>query len=978
MIHKTLFREIRGSLGRYLAIMAIIALGVGFFSGLKICKTAMLETGYEYLTAHHFFDFRLLSTMGITEETVKEIGEIPGVSAAAGAYTADVQAEIDGTAAVMKVHSITDNISALALTEGRMPDRSGECVLDAKAHFTAKIGDTITLSNENESDTLSLFGEKRTFTVVGLAHSPLYLNYERGTTSVGSGSVGAFLYVLAEDFESEYYHECYVTLDDSAKYMLYSEKYETLASRFEAILTDRFETLEKDRFAEIFEDAQTELRDARKEYENGLAEYEQGVRDLETKIREAALQIDAEEDTLRETEQSVRETLETLSAKLEETNAALALLEGVPGGEAAMQRAALEEALQTLSAGIAEAQSGMTAIQEGYDAIGEARAELAEEQKNAEKELAEAEQKLTDALAEIEDGERELSEFSAPDTYVLGRDTNVGYVCFENDAEIVESISKVFPIFFFLIAALVCMTTMTRMVDEQRTQIGVLKAMGYSNRAVASKYVFYSGSAALIGCAAGYFAGTYLFPLVIWKVYDIMYGFAPIRYVLDPWLALIAVAVSLLCSAGATLAACIGEFLVMPAVLIRPKAPKNGKRVLLERITFLWKRMRFSHKVSVRNVFRYKKRLFMMVLGIGGCTALLLTGFGLRDSIQHVVDDQFDRITVYDLAVSFSEHQTEEMQHTFCEEASLPAQNVLFVHERSVDIAMNGSVKSVYLVAAANAEVGQFVKLHNENGEVAYPGVGEAAVNAKLAETFHIAVGDEITVNDENRTPMTLKVVGIFDNYIYNYIYVLQESCYEAWGVYPDINRAYVNLAQSSGAAGADPDKNAESDAHLAAAEILEISGTAAVSVNADLRERMDNTLSSLNYVVLLVILCAAALAFIVLYNLNNINITERVREIATLKVLGFYAGETSSYVFRENIILTVIGAALGLPLGKLLHIYVMAQIDIDLVSFNVRIEPLSYLWGVLLTFVFTIAVDLLMSGKLRKISMTESLKSVE
>lgn len=972
-IHKTLFREIRGSLGRYLAILAIIALGVGFFSGLKICRTAMLETGDTYLREHGLFDFRLLSTMGITEETVEEIGAVVGVKKAAGAYTADVLAELGGSTSVLKVHSITDGISELALTEGRMPEQSGECVIDSKARLSVKPGDTVTLADENESDTLALFGERKSFTVVGIVHSPLYLNYERGTTTIGSGSVGAFLYLPEEAFTSDYYQECYVTLEDSGKYRIYSEEYDGLADRFEEILSEKLETAENSRFEKLVSDKTAEIGDARKQYGDGLAAYEQGEKELSEKLGASEAEIDGQETALREQEAELQETLTEVTEALEETKASLALLENVPGVEAAAQRAALETAAAQLQAGLDEANAGMAAIREGYDSIEKARAALAGEKEKAEKELAEKKQELDSALAEIEEAERAVAELSAPDTYVLGRDTNVGYVCFQNDAEIVESISKVFPVFFFLIAALVCMTTMTRMVDEQRTQIGVLKAMGYSNGAVASKYVLYSGSAALIGCMAGYFAGTYFFPLVIWRVYDILYGFAPIRYVLDPWLALIAVLVSLLCSVGATLAACIGEFTVMPAVLIRPKAPKSGKRVLLERIPFLWKRMRFSHKVSVRNVFRYKKRLIMMVLGIGGCTALLLTGFGIRDSIQHVVDDQFDRITVYDLAVSFSKDQTEEKQRAFCTEAALPETGVLFVHERSVDLAMNGTVKSVYLVASATPEVGSFVRLHSGSEPVAYPGVGEAVVNQKLADLFSLRIGDEITVRNEDQTPMTLKVTGIFDNYIYNYIYVLQESCTEAWGAPPEVNCAYVNLPQSGEAAEA-----GEEDAHLAAAALSDLTDVSSVSVYADLRERMDNTLSSLNYIVLLVIVCAAALAFIVLYNLNNINITERVREIATLKVLGFYAGETSSYVFRENILLTLFGAVLGLPLGKLLHLYVMAQINIDMVSFNVRIEPLSYLAGIALTFVFAVAADVMMSGKLRKISMTESLKSVE
>ena len=528
-----------------------------------------------------------------------------------------------------------------------------------------------------------------------------------------------------------------------------------------------------------------------------------------------------------------------------------------------------------------------------------------------------------------------------------------------------DGIANIFPVFFFLVAALVCMTTMTRMVDEQRTQIGVLKAMGYSNWQIMGKYLFYAGSAALLGSVLGYALGAVGLPWIIWEIYGMIYGFAPLKQVFLPELALLSLSAALLCAMGSTYLACRVELGRQAAELIRPKSPRAGKRVFLEYIGPVWRRLSFLHKVSVRNVLRYRSRLVMMVLGIGGCTALLCTGFGIRDSIAHVADDQFDEITLYDYAVTFQDPQTQASAEDYLARYGWERENALLVHSGSVDVLAEGGVKSVYLVVSASDTLEGFLSLHNDEGPVAYPGPDQAVLNAGLAESLGLVPGDSIKLRSSELGVLEVTISALCDNYVFNYVYVSTETYVRQLEEAPEYNTLYLKAH-----AGADP--------YEEGALLLEDEDVGAVTVNEDTRARVDSMLSRLDYIVVVIVLCAAALAFIVLYNLTNINITERIREIATIKVLGFYQGEVASYVFREINLLSVLGSLAGLAMGKGLHSFVMAQIKIDSMTFACRIAPLSYLISFVMTLLFTLVISLGMRPRLRRIDMAESLKSIE
>ena len=961
MMKKTTLREIRESLGRYLAIMAIVALGVGLFAGLKITKTVMVGSADAFWQAQQLYDYRLVSTLGFEEEDVQALAQKADVRAVQGAMEADVlYTDEQGNDKVLKAHSILENINMLETVAGRLPESDTECVVDDHLYGEEVIGSKIVLSGDNDQDDLDSFRYTE-YTIVGTVRSPLYVQFERGTTSLGNGSVSGFVYLLPEGFATDYYTDIYVKFEEDAQ--VYSDEYDAYMDEREAQWETYCEEQGERRYQSIMTEAEEELADAEQELADEKAEAEVELADAKQELTDAEKEIADGEKKLEDGEQELAYNKEIIAQKEQELADARAALEaqeaelasqeealaGMMQGQAAgmqyqmpadMARQQLEAGKAQIEEGEAELRKARGQIRDAGEEIEESRQELADARQEVEdgwqeyndakaefdEKIADAEQKLADARAEIADIEK-------PDTYVLGRETNTGYVCFESDSSIVEGIANVFPVFFFLVAALVCMTTMNRMVEEQRTQIGVLKALGYGEARIMGKYLFYSGSAAFTGCVAGYLAGIRLFPLVIWQAYGVMYRFGGIVYAFDWATAVLCLAVSLLCSMGTTWASCRHELREVAAELMRPKSPKAGKRIFLEWIPFIWNRMKFLHKVSVRNIIRYKRRFLMMVIGISGCTALLLTGFAIRDSVTTVADRQFEEIQTYAVGVTLKDGVTKEDLSLLEELDQIVADNggdYGLAVETSMDLETADGIKSVKLIAAAEPEsFGAYFDLHTPAGEpIAYPQAGEVVICNKLSERYRIRAGDTITLFNEDREELQAVVSGVCENYIYNYVYVNEETYRKATGE-TGYQSAYVNLPE-------------EADVYVVGASLMKAEHVTAVAVNRDMLLRVSRMMTSMNYIVFVIIACAGALAFIVLYNLNNINITERIREIATIKVLGFYKKETATYVFRENTVLTGIGCAVGLVLGRLLHIYVMHEVDIDMMSFDVHVEPVS------------------------------------
>ncbi len=889
IMKKTTLREIRQSLGRYLAIFAIVAMGVGFFAGLKITRQVMITSANAYLEEKQLYDFRLLSTLGFEDEDVQTLSSKEDIRFVEGAVAADIlYFNQQGNEDVIKAHSLLQNINGLEVVAGRLPQQATECVVDANLYDKSALGTKIVLSENNVEEDLDYFAY-REYTIVGIAQSSAYIQFERGTTALGNGQVSGFMYLLPQGFCAEFYTEIYVKFNQD--YPIYSKDYNDYIDDKEPLWKDYCKAQGERRYQAIVADAEAELANAKQ--------------------------------TLAEEKANAKQTLADAKKELTDAEAELADAHAEPA-------------------------DGWAKYNDSY---------------------AEFEEKIAEAEQEIADAEADIANIEKPETYVLNRDTNIGYACFQNDSSIVEGLANVFPVFFFLVAALVCMTTMNRMVEEQRTQIGVLKALGYGEAAIMGKYLFYSGSAALAGCIAGYFLGIHLFPFVIWTAYGMMYQMGSIVYIFDGGTALLCLACALLCSMGTTWISCRHELKEVAADLMRPKAPRAGKRVFLEWLPFIWKRLKFLHKVSVRNIVRYKRRFFMMVIGISGCTALLVTGFGIHDSVVDIADQQFQEIQTYQFGITLKngiKDANDPSLTEFTEILDTYGGSFLPVLETTMDLQTPENLKSIHLIIVENpAQIGEYIDLHTpDKTAISYPKAGEAVICEKLAKRYRIQIGDTIHLFEENGKEVQAVVSGICENYIYNYIYLNAETYQTALGTFLYKN-VYANITK-------------DADIHAVGAAIMKTNNITAVSINADMLVRFSSMMSSMNYIVFVVIACAAALAFIVLYNLNNINITERIREIATIKVLGFYRNETAAYVFRENTALTAIGCAVGLLLGKLLHIYVMHKVDIDLMSFDVHVKAVSYLLSILLTFAFTWIVNRIMTGKLENINMAESLKSVD
>ena len=1094
-MRKNLRQSIIKSFGRYIAIATIIALGAAVFVGLLMTKTDMIATGQQFVDRQNMFDLRAVSNYGWTKEYVQEFAELEGVEAAEGISYVDLiaatgDAEEDS---VYRFYPMPETVNKVDLQGGRMPERADECLADGFRNDDSDLGKIVTISMDNDPDSLDMVRSK-TFTIVGYVATPLYMDMNRGTTSVGSGSVANYYYVPQEALDIEYYTEIDLKLEGS--HAIYTDEYNDFLDASADRIKSDAQGLSERRFQEVKAEAEKEYDKGYQEYLDGVQEYEDGKADAEQKladaeqeleanrkklvdagnqiaegreqIKEAKIQLEtskkllsqqlqqisesiplAEEDIARAEEligmtgealagalasaqqnvaaaqqkvnsaqqkvNSAQQELDALQADpeadplaVEAARLALAAAQGELS-EAQMELSAaqnvldglnrlneiyspvaaalssllgfkqqLESALQQVEDNLAQLQQKEHELNAAYNTLmvnwgkwGQGRDEIAqgwedyEQAKlDAARELAEAEAKLEDARQELEDARDEIDAMDKAEIIVLDRNSNVGYSNLNSNSDIVAGVSRVFPVFFLLIASLVCITTMTRMIDEERTQIGTLKALGYSNREIMGKYLFYSGSGAVLGCGLGILAGCTVFPRIIWSAYCIMLNIQPDVVLTVNWpLALTVVLVYTAVMLLVTWNCCRRTLEEEPAELIRPKAPASGKQILLEYMPF-WKKISFLNKVTIRNIFRYRQRLAMMLVGIGGCTALLLTGFGLRDSISNVASYQFEHVTRYDISVYFRDALTEKQSNKFQKTAQDKADNFMFYHQSSVEVEYDNQTKEIYLISG-DSDLRNFLDLHKGDNPISLPGRNEAVISAGVAENLGIDRGDTILLRDADLQTMELTVSGIYDNHVYNYVIVSPETIEAQWGSQPELQMAFVTMKEGE-------------DVHALSADISDLSFVMNVAVSDDLAEMVNGMMDALDMVVWVIVFCAGLLAVTMLYNLTNININERIREIATIKVLGFNAKETAAYVFKENLALTVVGAGLGLLFGKLLLLFVMSQIKIDMVWFKALTEPVSYLWSIALTLLSAVAVDFIFFFKLDKINMAEALKSVE
>ena len=628
--------------------------------------------------------------------------------------------------------------------------------------------------------------------------------------------------------------------------------------------------------------------------------------------------------------------------------------------------------LNTEKANLEKAErTGKNAFIEGRKKIEEGKQNIKQGEEELEKAKKLGEEQLSLAKEKLDKAENDIKEAKAPDWYVLDRHSHYSYMDYGTSADKMGDIANVFPVFFFLVAALVCLTTMTRMVDEQRGNIGTLKALGYSKFKISSKYIVYAAVASTLGAVVGLSIGLVLFPTVIFHAWGIMYTVPKINLLVEIPLSVISILVAVSVTTIAAILACYKELVETPSLLMRPKAPKVGKRIFLERIPFIWKRFNFTKKVTARNIFRYKKRFFMTVIGISGCTALLLAGFGIKDSISTIISKQFGEIIQYNMQISmdkdidiadrealFDKYKNDSRVKDLSEMSMFNSKAILDKEEKMIKLVIPKNVDEFKNFIALRERSNQKeIKLDNDG----------VVITEKLAKSLGVKIGDKIIVENEEGDREEVEISDISEMYVDHYVFMSPEYYKSTFGVTNEINTIALKLNESS--------KNVEESLGT---ELMSNESVKSVTFFSGIIDNFDNTINSLNIVVIVLIVSAGALAFVVLYNLTNVNISERLREIATIKVLGFYDKEVSAYVYRENLLLTAIGSVFGLGLGTILHRFIMITVEFDSMMFGRNINTLSYFISVIVTMGFAILVNLVMYKKLKKIPMVESLKSVE
>jgi len=1060
-----IFREIKNTFGRFVAIFAIVLLGVAFFTGIGSTGVDMRLTGDAYFSDKNLTDIRVVSTYGINDNDLAAIRGVEGVEAVYPAYNIDALINTGDTQSIIKVHSLSPGagaVNAHVLLSGRMPAAANEAVVERRfaGALGIQIGDTFTLESGKKTDLRDLLVNVR-YQIVGVINSSYYVsNAERGSSSIGSGAADYYIYIPDTNFRRNVYSEAFVTVSGARGLQCFGDEYEDLIDEVVERLEDVGDIRVSERYIEAtggayasLAAAEADLRASRAaaddEFDRLHVELGAAVRSLESvrqdlvirqgelhdgvveleraraQIRGGISALNAASETALAREKSLARTgselVEAISAldreatglvgtetvlrafyldnpemlsghmqsiinarsEISKNRAMLQTnLEAAFAGESAAREAraginnrleALEAELTGLLSHSALAWDGEIEIAGGYARVSSGLFELDRQMSQLTEQEAESGRLMDESLERVLAARKTLKDMDKPKWYVMDRGSNPGYSGFFGDADKVEAIGKVFPAIFFIVAALVCLTTMTRLVEERRTEIGTLKSLGYGGFKIMTKYLLYAAFPTLLGGFVGGLIGMNFFPVLIINTYRTLYTIPPPITVMNVPYWVVGMAIASLSTLGATVMVCSGELRAPPAILMRPKPPKRGARIFLERLPPLWNSISFTWKVTIRNIVRYKKRFFMTITGVAGCTALLMTAFGLRDSIMSMIHLQFGTVNQYDVTISFTD--TAKQSDLDSVEALLRGSDivrgVMPVRQKVYDAGAVGGAdgtKPVNLVTPSDAGVfHNYVsirdRLTREQFEISANG---AIISEKLATQLNVGRGDAIYVESEGER-FVMAVAGVVENYYLHYVYIHEDTYEELFGAKPENNAMYVLLGGHT-----------EEQKRALTNSILEKRGVGALFLTSTVFNTLNSVLDSLNFVILVLIVSAAALALVVLLNLTNINISERKRELATIEVLGFFDREVSAYVYRENIVLTLIGAGAGLVFGIVMHSFVIRTAETDFMMFGRRINTESFIYSMVLTMVFASLVNIITGKKLRKIDMVEALKSVE
>ena len=817
MLIKHIFMKIKDNYKRFLSLLSMALLGVGFYSGIQACSPDMLKTLDNFYDNNNVYDIEITSNLGMTEENLKDISKINNVEKAIGIYTKDVYLNTNNEKYVLKLIALNNEINKVYLEEGKLPNNNNEIAVEKSLlnDNNLKINDNINIENKN-------------YKIVGTIISPLYFSTEKPNTTLGSGKIDYYAYLIEDEIKNEVYSNIYINVSNTKKELTNSDEYKSLVKEVTNSIEKIKEEKEKDRYNELYGDI---IKNSKK----------YGISIDQTK-------------------------------------------------------------------------------------------------------------------------------FIKPKWYIQNRLNNESYKELINASDNIKKLGNIFPLIFFAISILVSLISMMRMIEEDRTENGTLKSLGYNNFEITLKYIIYSLLATIIGSISGVFIGSYLIPYVIWNIYKKLFFIPKFIYLINSSFNALGLLICTLCICGTAIFVCIHNLKEKPANLMRPKNPKSGKKIFIEKINFIWKKIKFSEKITIRNIFRYKARVFTTIFGIAGCTALILAGFGLKDSIKEVTNYQFNNIFKYDKTLIINENKDYNLIKNYITNDN-DINKFTEVNTQTITVEYNNKEQDVTLVTPNNfKELKNIIYLSNidDGKEIEEPPYNTCIISEKTSKLLNIKIGDTLAIINNENNNKEIKVSYITKNYINQYIYITKETYNNIFNNY-NINSFLVDLKEINNEEKESFDTKYISEGYVSA-----------IVNNEDIKNSINDMLSSIDSIVAILIIAATALAFVVLYNLSNINISERKREIATLKVLGFYPKEVDKYINSETFILTIIGIIIGLIFGSYLSHFIISTCEPDYIMFDRNVFAISYIYSILITTTFTIIVNIVTHFNLKKINMIESLKNVE
>ena len=990
-------RTIKKTFPRFLSLIIMSLLGVLVFVGLTATSPDMVATIDKYFDKYNTYDINVVSSMGLTDKDISSLQKITNIQDIEGSYSEDVLVKKDDVEYVLKVSSLPTKINTLHIITGRLPESDNEIVVEENflTNLDYKLNDKITLNSDN-------FKEKEV-TIVGTVSSSLYfnnveVNQNRGSTTIGTGTINYYSYVKPSNFNTDYYTNIYLTVKKAKEETTSSSSYLSLIEDLTNELNKIKDTEENRRYQDLYTEAEDEINkneaqankefaDAKKELDQAKEELSEGKKELDQvakTLSSTKKQLNAAKKEITNGKQELKDTLKkynitNLNTSLSKVNNNISNIEKIlstldPSSSEYQTNSATLVSLKqqrTLINTLINTEERLNQAEKTYNSNYSKYKKANREYQSGLKEYNTNLAKYNDSLEEYNDSKREvedelkearqqLADISKPTWYIYDRSDDQTYSSYIDQTKSISNLSALFPLVFYAVAILVSLISMNRMVEDDRGEIGTFKSLGFTNREIRNKYLIFSLSATLIGGLIGIIIGLTLIPYLIFSIYRILFSIPDFQFTLNLPSTLGGLFIAILCICGSSIITSNRILKDKPASLMRPKAPKNGKKILLEKIKPLWHHLKFSNKITIRNIFRYKKRVLVTIIGISGCTALMLCGFGIKDCIVDITNMQYGQTFKYDVTIYTNNLKLSEVQ----------------------DITNNPQIKDYTLAELITGNVGEsninmlitenqdqlskIVNLYNEDNKKITLQKNEVIITDKLADNHNLTIGDQITILDSDKKEYQFIISGIVKNYLGHYIYMSKET-FENINEQYQPNIIYLNTPELS-----TTEKDELSNELLAKDSVINVVHT------STLKDSVKDMLDSLNKVIVILVLLSALLSFVVLYNLSNINISERNREIATLKVLGFYDSEVDHYITKETIILTIIGITIGLGLGIVLTNLTIGTVEMENYRFLRRINPLSFLYASIISSLFTIIVNYVTHFTLKKINMIESLKSIE